>query len=216
MEVKLKVSKTAEKFWKNREKYPPVIYNFQRRYLDIGVIIENITNVNSILDLGCGEGQVLLILRELTDIKNYYGYDLSSVFIKNLINRWGNWSGLRTKIINFTTFDEFPKTDMCVCMGVLLYIYSDILLKDMFKCIKSKVFIVRAPCSLDDRLEIDKFSEEFEENYAAVYRTIPEYISILSESFDIKSIDRCYPDEIESKYGSKQYFFVCENRRRNE
>jgi SAM-dependent methyltransferase len=207
------MSKITEEFWENRKEYPPVTCNFQRRYLDIGIILENITDVNSILDLGCGEGQALLMLRELTNIKNYYGYDLSPVFIKNLINRWGNCPGLETKVANFTIFNKFPKTDMCICMGVLLYIFNDVILKDMLKCIKSKVFIVRVPCSLDkNRLEINRFSEDYKDNYAAVYRTIPEYIFILSEFFNIKSIDRCYPDEIESKYGSKQFFFTCEKK----
>ena len=33
-----------------------------------------------------------------------------------------------------------------------------------------------------------------------------------SDSFNIKSIDRCYPDDIESKYDSKQFSFVCESK----
>jgi SAM-dependent methyltransferase len=94
-------SKIAEKFWKTRKKYPPVIYNYQRRYLDLGIILKYIDGVKSILDLGCGEGQVLLMLRELTDIKNYYGYDISQIFISNLIKRWGDYPGLEVKFINF-------------------------------------------------------------------------------------------------------------------
>jgi SAM-dependent methyltransferase len=204
------MDKVIEKFWKTRKEYPPFIYKSQRRYLDLGIILEYIEGVDSILDLGCGEGQILLMLRELADIKNYYGYDLSQVFISNLIKRWGNYPGLETKVINFTTVSELPETDMCVCMGAMPYVLDDNDLKHMLSKIKSKAFICRVPCNLEpDRLEIDKFSKEFDADYAAVYRTISEYIDILSESFNIKSIDRCYPDEIESKYGSKQFFFVC-------
>ena len=205
------MSKTAEKFWKSRKEYPPVTCNFQRRYLDLGVVLKHIDGVNSILDLGCGEGQNLLMLRELTDIKDYYGYDLSKVFIKNLTKRWGKYPGLKAKVVNFTKVNNLPVTDMCICMGAMLCVVDDDDLKYMLSNIKSKIFICRAPCNLEtSRLEIDKFSEEFGENYAAVYRTIPEYISLLSKFFTIKSIDRCYPDDIESKYGSKQFFFVCE------
>jgi len=207
------MSKTAEKFWKSRKEYPPVTCNFQRRYLDLGMILNHIDGVNSILDLGCGEGQNLLMLRELTDIKDYYAYDLSKVFIKNLIKRWGKYSGLTVKTVNFTKVNNLPETDMCICMGAMLYVIDDESLKYMLSNIKSKLFICRVPCNLGTgRLEIDKFSEEFKSDYAAVYRTISEYISILSESFIIKSIDRCYPDEIESEYGSKQFFFVCEKK----
>ncbi len=207
------MNNTAEKFWKTRKKYPPVTCNYQRRYLDLGMILNHINGVNSVLDLGCGEGQVLLMLRELTNINKYYAYDLSQIFISNLIKRWGYCSKLKAHTVNFTTTVDFPKTDMCICMGVMLYVLDDNDLKHMLSNIKSKKFICRVPCNLGvDRIEIDKFSKDYGDNYAAVYRTIPEYISILSEYFNIKSIDRCYPDEIESKYGSKQFFFVCERK----
>jgi SAM-dependent methyltransferase len=207
------MSKTAEKFWETRKEYPPVIYNFQRRYLDLGMILKYIDGVDSILDLGCGEGQNLLMLRELTGIKSYCGYDLSKAFIKNLKKRWGKYPGLKARVANFTTTSILPKTDMCICMGAMLYVLDDNDLKHMLSNVKSEIFICRVPCNLEsNRLEIDKFSEEFDADYAAVYRTIPEYISILSEFFNIKSIDRCYPDDIESDHGTKQFFFVCERR----
>jgi len=204
-------SKIAEKFWRARCEYPPVIYNSQRRYLDLGIVLDYIDNTKSILDLGCGEGQLLLMLRELTNIKYYYGYDISSTFITNLISRWGNYKGLNTNIGNYITTDKFPVVDMCVCMGTMLYVFDDNDLKNMLSNIKSKMFICRVPCTLgSERVEIEKFSDEFNDNYAAIYRTIQDYISILSDSFNIKSIDRCYPDAIESKYGSKQFYFICD------
>jgi len=207
------MSKTVENFWNSRKEYPPVIYNFQRRYLDLGIILKYIDDANSVLDLGCGEGQNLLLLRELTSIKNYYAYDLSKIFIKNLIKRWGKYPGLETKVVNFIKTSNLPETDMCICMGAVPYILNDNDLKYILSNIKSKLFICRTPCTLESgRIEIDKFSEEFEDNYAAVYRTMPEYISIISEFFVIKSIDRCYPDEIESEYGSKQFFFICKKK----
>ena len=203
--------KVAEKFWKTRNEYPPVIYNYQRRYLDIGIILDYIENVESILDIGCGEGQVLLMLRELTSISEYHGHDLSPVFINNLNKRWGLWPGLNTKVTSFTK-TELPETDMAVCMGAMLYVFDDDDLKHMLSNVRSNIFICRVPCSMEARIEINKFSAEFESDYAAVYRTIPEYISILSNDFNVKSIDRCYPDEIESKHGTKQFFFVCSRR----
>ena len=205
-------SKVAEAFWQTRREYPPVIHNFQRRYLELGIILDYIDGIESILDLGCGEGYILLLLRELTDIKLYYGYDISQIFINNLIDRWGNYAGLNAHVVNYTTTNKFPVADMSICMGSMLYIFDDNALKHMLKNLKSKMFICRVPCSMDDRVEIDKFSKEFDANYAAVYRTIPEYIDMLSESFEIKSIDRCYPDDIESKHGTKQFFFVCKRR----
>jgi len=205
------MNSTAEKFWQTRVEYPPVTFNFQRRYIDLGLMLRYISDVNSILDLGCGEGQALLMLRELTDINNYYAYDLSQVFVDKLIRRWGGCSGLDASVKNFTEPAEFPVTDMCICMGAMLYV-NDEALKIMLTNIQSKIFICRVPCESKNRVEIDKFSEEYNDDYAAVYRTTEEYINILSEFFNVIESGRCYPDDFESEYGSKQFFFVCGRR----
>lgn len=200
---------TAKKFWESREEYPPVTCNYQRRYLDLGMILEHVEGVDSVLDLGCGEGQNLLMLRELTSISEYYAYDLSEVFINNLVIRWGNCDGLVVQVKDFISA-ELPKVDLCICMGAMLYVLDDDKLTRMLSNIKANKFICRVPCELGNRVTIDRFSPEFKADYAAVYRTIPEYISILSDFFVIKNINRCYPDSLESEYGSKQYLFVCE------
>ena len=205
------MNETAEKFWKTRTEYPPVIYNSQRRYLDLGLILKHVDGANSILDIGCGEGHLLLMLRELTEIEIYIGYDLSQIFINNMKKRWGDCTKLQVRAMNFLETGKFQLADMCTCMGVMPYI-SDTGLKYMLSKIRSVWFICRAPCSMNNRIEVDKFSENYNDNYAAIYRTLPEYISILSDFFNIESIGRCYPDEIESKYGTKQFYFVCEKK----
>lgn len=204
---------TPEIFWKTRTKYPSFTCNFQRRYLDLGIVLNHIKDASSMLDLGCGEGQLLLMLRELTNINDYYAYDLSQIFINNLVKRWGDCSGLSCKVVNFITTDGLPETDICICMGAMLYVLDDNDLECMLSNIKSKLFICRVPCELGlSRVEINKFSKKYNSKYAAVYRTISEYIFLLTKFFNIKVIGRCYPDEVESKYGSKQFFFVCERR----
>ena len=59
------------------------------------------------------------------------------------------------------------------------------------------------------RVEINKFSEDLGDNIANVYRKKEEYVSMLSPYFNDINFFRCFPDEMESKYGSKQYFFIC-------
>ena len=206
------MNNVVETFWKSREVYPPVIHNYQRRYIDLGMVLKYTDGVSSISDLGCGEGQLILMLRELTNISKFYAYDLSINFIGNLLKRWGAAPGLATSVANFIESPK-EKTDLSVCMGAILYVLKDEDLRTMLSTIDSEVFLCRIPCNLENRVEIDKFSEEFNSNYAAVYRTVSEYITILSEFFSIESVDRCYPDEIESVYGTKHYFFICKNRR---
>jgi len=205
------MSSMAEEFWRTRVEYPPVHCNSRRRYLDLGVILNHVGEVKSLLDLGCGEGQNLLMLRELTDIVYYCGFDLCENFIHGLRKRWGEHPGLIVRTLDFVDTPGFPKVDLCLCMGVLLYVFDDDELRNMFARLKTKKLICRMPCTLTTkRLVVSEFSEEYGAVYSAVYRTVAEYISILSESFVIKSVDRCYPDEIESRYGSKQFVFICE------
>jgi len=199
-------------FWKNRREYPPVIFNYRRRYIDLGKVLKFTSDAEKILDIGCGEGSLILMLREVSNIKEYYGFDLSVHFIKNLKKKWGDFPGLKTAEYNCGLGGKLPKVDLCVCMGVMLYM-SDIEVEKMLSSVDATKFLCRVPCVLGkDRIEIDKFSKEFNDRYVATYRTISEYLNLLNKFFKVVSVERCYPDEIESEFGTKQFFFVCDRK----
>jgi hypothetical protein len=97
-----------------------------------------------------------------------------------------------------------------LCFGAFPYIFDVADLDNILRKITSPKLLVRNPCSVDgESVLINKYSEELGANYSALYRTPAEYISILTKYFEVEDVLRSYPDEIESKYGTKHFFFIC-------
>ena len=156
---------------------------------------------------------MLLLLRELTTIKKFYGYDISSEFINLLKSKWGIYKELNTKVVNFIELPDLPRTDVTLALGSFPYIFDDGILCDVIAQINSNKLIVRTPCTIKKEYEVvNKFSEDLRDNYASVYRTVEGYTEILSDYYVINDVFRAYPDEIESKYGTKQFFFICKRK----
>lgn len=149
----------------------------------MGTVLKYTNNNKSVLDLGCGTGYMLLMLRELTDIEYFFGYDLSKTFIDKFKNRWGTDKKLIAEDVNFLE-KHLPQTDITLCIGVLVYIFDDSLISNMISGIQSNTLIIRVPCNME-RLEINKYSSELKSQYAAVYRTVEEYYNILSQYFNV-------------------------------
>jgi SAM-dependent methyltransferase len=200
---------TAWNFWTNREEYPNYPHALQRRLIDANYVTKRTRLLNSILDLGCGDGSLLLSLREFTQISKFYGYDISKNLLNMLINKWGNCPGLTVKETDFL-YDTLPEVAVTTSFGSFSYVFEDEQLHVLLKNVNSSLLIVRASCTLKKENELIKtFSEDIGAEYASIYRTVNNLISILSEHFIVSEVDRAYPDEIESKYGTKHFFFVC-------
>lgn len=204
-------AQVALDFWKNRKHYPSYPNVLQRRLIDTNFVVSKSIGARSVLDIGCGDGSMLISLREFTEMELFYGYDVSTILIKKLLGRWGNVLRLKTKVVNLVGLEKLPRTDVALALGSFPYIFDNNHLHNILENIKSNLLIVRAPCTLNEDDEIiNKFSDDLGSNYASIYRTVGNYISILSEHFIVSEINRSYSDEIESKYGTKHFFFVCE------
>lgn len=205
--------KTTKNFWINRKHYPDYPYTKERRLIDVNFIIDNMDSPDSVLDLGCAEGYLLNALKH-TDIKMFYGYDISKKLLDSLISEWKDIKKLEIKVCDFTKHIDFPEADLTLSMGMFPYIFKYYDLYSILAEIKSDMLIVRAPCTLKDNDEyINKYSKELQENYACVYRTAQSYHTILRIFYTNVYIERSYPDIIESKYGTKHYYFVCKKRK---
>lgn len=206
----------AKNFWKSIKKYPNYPNTKERRLIDLNFILNNntyiIDNINSILDIGCADGYLLITLREFTNINDFYGYDISPEMIDLLIKRWGKIGNLNTYICDFTKNIIFPKVDLTLSMGMFPYIFEDDDLFNILKSLNTKVLIVRTPCTLKEKNEyINTYSANLKSEYSSIYRTVDNYINLFKKVFNSVTVVRAYPDNIESSFGTKHYFFVCKN-----
>ena len=204
----MNTAETAKQFWVNQTYYPSYPFIKERRKYELDFLLKNIPHeTESLLDLGCGNGSTTILLRETTYIKDFYCYDISPAMLSTI-------GGNRDSQIHPFAFDVnndtlgFPTVDVSICMNMLPYVFTDEKVSEIVANLKSDIFITRISCDTE-RIEINKFSDDLGRDYSAVYRTVEEYANIFGKHYTEVTITRAYPDEIESKYNTKQYFFLC-------
>jgi len=200
----------ARDFWTNQTSYPDYPFLKERRLYEIQYILKHLGNAKSLLDYGCGDGSALLLIKELTYIEELIGIDISSYFIKIAREKLGPQVKLYTA--DFNVIKSGFETDITISLGILPYLFEDSIVSQYLSLIKSPKVILRTPCSVEHRLDINTFSKDLRAQYAAVYRSPAITLSLLGEYFTISSIDRAYPDRIESRYGTKHFFFVGDRK----
>jgi len=205
---------TAKQFWTNRKSYPKYPNLNERRLIDVNFVINNINNPKSLLDIGCGDGYLIRVLRELTSIEAFHGNDLSEKLVKNFQDNWGKSMNSSLTLSTGSIFDNvILPTDVTLSMGSLLYIFGANNLHKLVSMLKSDMFIVRSPCTLKEVDEyIDVYSDQLKSKYSAVYRTVKTYLDVFKSFYKYVEVTKAYPDEIESKYGTKHFYFVCNKK----
>ena len=198
------MKKTAKEFWTSRKKYPS-FGSKHRRYYETMWLIPKLKGTKSILEIGCGSGEFLDIVIRMTDVEKVYGCDVSENLLVQLDKR-----------VNAFYYDIYeggllPEVDSIILWGVIQYVFDDKVLSYFLKTLPCKKLYMRTPCDSKE-VVIDKYSQDLGANYSSRYMTLDQVIKLLSQSYTIQSVSRAYPDEIESKYGSKQWLIECEKK----
>jgi cyclopropane fatty-acyl-phospholipid synthase-like methyltransferase len=162
-----------------------------------------------LLDLGCGDGALLNCLVELTDFKEYHGYDFAVHLIKNLNSK--------VKARNFNVYEDdlnsLPEVDNIICAGMLPFVFEDEVIDKMYASLRTKKLFLRTPCTLKNEDEyVNVYSEKLKSNYSSKYRTVSNVLKTLEKHFIVESIDRIYPDNIESEFDTKQFYFCARSK----
>ena len=192
---------TAKKFWEGIVEYP-VFGSKQRRLHEVVWLVPRLEGVESLLDLGCGSGELLDLLLRMTDIKEFYGRDLSANLLAKVDKR------VDTDVYDIYVGGKLPRVDAVVLGGVVQYIFEDEVILKLLESLDCTKLFVRSSCNSEE-LAINRFSEEMGGEYSSRYMTLDHLLKLLSQSFTIVDVKRAYPDSIESKYGTKQWLVEC-------
>jgi hypothetical protein len=193
---------TARKFWVNQEQYPNYGTIKDRRLHELNYLVPKIKDKDSLLDLGCGDGALIKCLKELTNIKTFYAFDIAEKMMVNIPAVIGYYDCYNPV--------DLPKTDVTVFSGVIPFLFDEDIIHDNLSRIQSDLIYIKSPCSMETQdILVDTFSEQLNSNYSSIYRTIPTMFRIIEKHFKIIEVNKIYPEDIESDFGTKQISFIC-------
>jgi 2-polyprenyl-3-methyl-5-hydroxy-6-metoxy-1,4-benzoquinol methylase len=192
----------ASSYWKGQGQYP-FDFTRRRRLHELNYLVPRLNEIEGrrLLDLGCGDGSLLECLLRLTDFEEFYGVDIAADLMRDIDPR------VKTSVFDIASPSPLPEVDALICAGVIQYVFDDTTVADLFGRLKAPVIWVRSTCTLKPERE-----NVHRGDYASSYRTVPETHALISEHFEVTAVDRVYPDEVESKFGTKQFYFEARQR----
>lgn len=187
----------ATAYWKGRGSYP-FSFTKKRRIHELNYLLPKLEQAEGkrVLDLGCGDGSLLECLLRLTDYETFFGFDVAEDLLKGIDPR------VETSVYDLAQGGALPQVDVTIIAGVIQYLFDDELVVDVLRRVTSPVVFVRSTCTLDSEQEA-----VHRDGYASLYRTLPQTLDLLGKVFRVSAVDRIYPDEIESPFGTKQFYF---------
>jgi hypothetical protein len=195
-------TETATAFWKSQTQYP-FGFTRKRRIHELNYLVPRLwkTQGKRLLDLGCGDGSLLECLLRLTDFEEFHGYDIAAELLREIDPR------VRTAVFDISRPGPLPQVDAAIVAGVIQYVFDDEVVANLFSRMTAPIVWVRSTCTL--RPEAERVVQE---GYASNYRTVPETHALLSRHYEVCAVDRIYPDELESAFGTKQFYFEARRR----
>ena len=195
-------TETATAYWKSQADYP-FAFTRRRRIHELNYLVPRLERAKgkSLLDLGCGDGSLLECLLRLTDYEEFHGCDVAADLLRGIDPR------VKTQVFDISNPGPLPKVDAVIIAGVIQYVFDDEAIARLFARVDAPILWVRSTCTLKSQRE-----NVSKDGYASCYRTVPETYALLARHFEVTAVDRVYPDDIESAFGTKQFYFEARRR----
>jgi cyclopropane fatty-acyl-phospholipid synthase-like methyltransferase len=140
-----------------------------------------------VLDVGCGTGRWTADLAH--GCASYHGIDFSAELIAHARSAFIESESLRFTVASAEDYSlislgETQPFDRILCCGVMIYL-NDEDVEHAFNCMASVAapktrIVLREPVGTHERLTIkEHFSDELEQSYNAIYRTMQELIDCM-------------------------------------
>jgi glycerol-3-phosphate cytidylyltransferase len=205
----------ASNFWKGCDAYPRFPHVKHRRQFELKYVLGKLEKqqYGSMMDVGCGDGALLKCLNNLIEFDIIYALDLSAALMKSIPNSTNIQKGL-FDMNNVEEHSKLVDVDIVVFGGVLNYCFDDDVLVHLLMQFKNaKHVFIRAVCTLDVKNElILGDSKDLNKPYSSLYRTVDNTSKLIEKAgLSLVETTRLYPDEIESKFNTRQYMFYCTN-----
>ena len=195
-------TETATAFWKSQAQYP-FAFTRRRRIHELNYLVPRLERAGGkrLLDLGCGDGSLLECLLRLTEFEEFYGYDVAAELMRGIDPR------IQTAVFDIAGPGSLPTVDATIVAGVIQYVFDDAVVDALFSRITSPIVWIRSTCTLKDQAE-----SVVHDGYASKYRTVPETHALIARQFEVTAVDGVYPDDLESAFGTKQFYFEARRR----
>lgn len=195
-------TETATAFWAAQKKYP-FEFTRRRRIHELNYLVPRLAHAGGerLLDLGCGDGSLLECLLRLTDYQEFHGLDVAADLLTGIDPR------VNTSVYDISRPGPLPEVDATIIAGVIQYVFDDDVVDKLLARITSPIVWIRSTCTLKSQTE-----PVVRDDYASKYRTVPDTFALIARRFEVTAVDRVYPDEIESSYGTKQFYFEARRR----
>lgn len=184
-----------------------------------------LTESSKVLDVACGIGRWSDAIQE--DIDEYCGLDFCESLIKLAQERNMDRSNRKfyvsrneevAQVLKQNGEGEFNRV---LLIGALVYLNDEDVIKTLNAiesiCQKNTIICVREPIGIKERLTLkDNYSEELNDNYNAIYRSVDELkemfqCCLVSKGFNLVEEAYLFEDPgLNNRVETSQYYFIFE------
>lgn len=172
---------------------------------DAALVARELRGGESLIDLGCGTGDLALAVLDRVDHVTLVD------MIADFLDRIPEDPRITKEVSDLGTYQSDQVFDIGLLFGVVTHL-SEAAENEVYallrRLVPRGVVIVKNQCGVDETLEIDTMSAEFESRYQARYPAILEQAERLRDHFEEVTTVR-YPSTFNKWENSAHVAFIC-------